>query len=211
MCSSSSSSKKDNNSIPHEGQWTEKPFLSRGTGSTMNQGLVVVSVVVLSVVSVVVVVVSVVVVIVVVVVVVVVVQGSSSSSSISSSSSSSSSSNSSGFVKVVVVVVELVVVVEVAVVVVGVHWCCSIRFGSRSARPTDALAYDDESMDHACGVIKRFQTGFYSMVIVTTCGRRLALVIRSHTLAIPCGVATPQTKLHIFPVAVCSNIADEGV
>ena len=81
--------------------------------------------------------------------------------------------------------------------------CCSIRFGSRSTRPTVACADDDESMDNVCGVIKRFQTGFYSMVIVTTRGRRLSLAIRSHTIAIPCGVAASHAHLHMCPCAIC--------
>ena len=66
-----------------------------------------------------------------------------------------------------------------------------------------ACADDDETMDNACGVIKRFHTGFYSMVIVTTRGRRLSLDIRSHTIAIPCGVAASHAHLHVCPCAIC--------
>ena len=79
--------------------------------------------------------------------------------------------------------------------------CCSIRFGSRSTRPTVACADDDEPMVSACGVIKRFQTD--SMVIVTTGGHRLSLAIRSHTIAIPCGVAASHVHLHLCPCAIC--------
>ena len=104
-----------------------------------------------------------------------------------------------GFVKVVEVVATIIrIVVAVLVVFVEV-----LGLAVRRTRPTVACADDDKTMVNACGVIKRFQTGFYSMVIVSTRGRRLSLAIRSHTIAIPCGVAASHSHLHVCPCAIC--------